>query len=245
MTRFVVIEAEAWLAVQATMGSVIPVTTIRLQTVLVLAVLVVLLLQLPRLDDPAALRLVGGEIDRIAEIRGGALYAEVEGRGTVLVYVTELWMHEAPSGTAYVTKLDGMILDEGRRLEPLHMDATARAAALGWRRIAELDGITVPGSMHNPHPHEFRKLRLRKAIHEGREVLLVVGRLEGLDLVAGKVVSEDFDEKRSCPAVPYLERVSVPGGAGTFWALTGTVCWEGGRTPSRASLAWSAGYAVD
>ena len=216
--------------------------TVRVQTIVVLAALLILLLQLPRLDDPPELRLVGAEIDRVAEITGGALYAELPGRGVTLVFVSGLRMHEAPSGTAYVTKLDGLVLENGHQPETIHVDATAQAASLGWRPVSHLDGLVLPGNQRTRHPYEFRKLRLRKAIHEGQDVLLVVGRLEGLDLVTGRVVSDDFDEHDSCPAIPFLECVSVSGSDDCFWALTGTVCWEGGRDPSLASVAWAAGY---
>lgn len=224
------------------LAQVIALSTIRVQTIVILAALLVLLLQLPRLDDPPPLRLVGGEIDRIAQIRGGALYVELEGRGMTLVYVTGMRMHEDRSGIAYVTKLDGMILDDEYGPEALSIDTTAEAVALGWRPVSYLDGLILPGNERNRHPYEFRKLRLRKAIHEGEDVVLVVGRLEGLDLVTGRVVSEDFDEHDSCPAIPLLECVGVSGRAECYWALTGTVCWEGGRSPSLASVAWTAGY---
>ena len=233
----------------------------------VIALLVALLLQLPRLDDPPELRLVGGEITRVEDARGAALYVDMGASGIVLVYVSELLMHRDPSGTAYVTKLDGMLVEKGREDERLHIDTTRQASALGWRPVAHLDGLVLPGNGTDRHAYELRRLRLRKAIHKGRDVLLVVGRVEGLDLVTGQVVSEDYDEEASCPAIPFLECVSVsgtpqsrgsiePGPTVTsrrssasgvcFLALTGTVCWEGGRRrPSRSSLAWTAGYRYD
>jgi len=222
---------------------VIAVTTVRVQTIVVLAALLVLLLQLPRLNDPPGLRLVGSEIDRVAEVRGGALYAELEGLGPTLVYVTGLRMHEDPtSGTAYVTRFDGTVVDNGHTSETIHVDSTTQAATLGWRPVSHLDGLVLPGNHRTRHPYEFRTLRLRKAIHEGDSVLLVVGRLEGLDLMTGRVVSDAFSDSDSCPAIPFLEYVSVPGTGEHFWALTGTVCWEDGRMPSLASVAWTAGY---
>jgi len=216
--------------------------TVRVESILVIAILLALLLQLPRLDDPPELRLVGSEIDRVAEIRGGALYADLEGRGTVLVYVTGLRMHEDTSGTVYITKLDGLVLGSAGHPEPLHIDSTAEAATLGWRTVAHLDGVVLPGSHRTRSSYEFRKLRLRKAIHDGEHVLFVIGRLEGFDLATRRVVSDVFSEKDSCPAIPFLECVDVPGSRACFWAWTGTVCWEGGRDPSLASVAWTAGY---
>jgi hypothetical protein len=222
---------------------VIAVTSVRVQTIVVLAALLILLLQLPRLDDPPELRLVGSEIDRVAEVRGGALYVELEGHGPTLVYVTGLRMHEDPTtGTAYVTRLDGMTLGNGHEPEAVSVDSMSRATALGWRPVSHLDGLVLPANHRTRHPYEFRILRLRKAINNGQNVLLVVGRLEGLDLVTERVVSDAFSEKDTCPAIPFLECVSVPGTGECFWALTGTVCWEGGQEPSLASVAWTAGY---
>lgn len=243
------------------------VTVIRLESILVIAVLLALLLQLPRLDDPPELRLVGGEITRVEDIRGAALYVDMGTSGIVLVYVSELLMHQDPSGTAYVTKLDGMVLEQGREHERLHIDTTGWASAFGWRPVTHLDGLVLPGNDRDRHAYEFRRLRLRKVIHKGRDVLLVVGRVEGLDLVTGQVVSEDYDEEAACPAIPFLECVSVSGasearesieprqmvasrrsseGGDCFLALTGTVCWQNGREPpSRSSLAWTAGYRYD
>ena len=220
-------------------------TTIRVQTIVVLALLLALLLQLPRLDDPPELRLVGREIDRIAEIRGGALYVELDGHGVTLVYVDELRMHEDPSsGTTYVTKLDGLVVENGHGAGTLQVDVTAEATTLGWRPVAYLDGLTLPGNLRSRHPFEFRKLRLRRAVHEGEDVLFVVGRVEGLDLVTGRVVTDAYTDLDVCPAIPFLERVSVPGTDHVFWAFTGTVCWEGGGAPSLASVGWTAGYGV-
>lgn len=226
-------------------------STLRVETIFVVAVLLLLLLQLPRVDDPPELRLVGGEITRVQDVRGAALYVG-SGDGEIdLVYVTELRMHQDPSGTAYVTKLQGVILEDGRESGSLCIDATARASALGWRPVLDLDGLGLPGNRTGLHPYELRRLRLRKVIHEGRNVLLVVGRVEGLDLVTGRVVSADYDVKTQCPAVPLLEFAAVSGvsassgtgGEDRFLALTGTLCWrDANEAPLRSSLAWTAGY---
>ena len=220
--------------------------TIRVETILVLAALLMLLLQLPRLDDPAELRLVGDEITRVEDITGAALYVDTGTSGIVLVHVSELQMHEDALGTAYVTKLDGIVLEGDSEREQLRIDVTERASALGWLPVTHLDGLVLPGNDGGHHPYEFRRLRLRKVIHKGRNVLLVVGRVEGVDLVTGQVVSEDYDVNATCPAIPFLERVSVSntsGGSETFWALAGTVCWENGRMPAQPGLlGWTAGY---
>jgi hypothetical protein len=240
------------------------VTMIRVESILAIAILLALLLQLPRLDDPPALRLVGGEITRVEGIKGAALYVDTGTSGIVLVYVSELLMHQAPSGTAYVTKLDGTVLGQGLEHERLHIDTTGRAAALGWRPVTHLDGLMLPGNDRDRHAYEFRRLRLRKVIHKGRDVLLIVGRVEAIDLVTGQIVSEDYDEEATCPAIPFLECVRVAGASDTresieprpmvasrrssggedcFLAFTGTMCWPHGREPpSRRSLAWTAGY---
>jgi len=222
------------------------VLTIRVETILVLAVLLVLLLQLPRLDDPLELRLVGDEIARVEDIKGAALYVDAGTSGIVLVYVSELRMHEDALGTAYVTKLDGTVLEADGERERLRIDVTERASALGWLPVTYLDGLVSPGNDREHHAFEFRRLRFRRVIYEGRDILFVVGRVEGLDLVTGQVVSEDYDENAACPAIPFIECVSVSntsGGSESFWALAGTVCWQDGRIPTRPGLlGWTAGY---
>ena len=229
-----------------------------------IALLLALLLQLPRLDDPPALRLVGGEIMRVEDIGGAALYVDMGTSGIAVVYVSELLMHQAPSGMAYVTKLDGIVLEQGLEHERLHIDTTERAAALGWRPVTHLDRLVFPGNERGHHAHEFRRLRLRKVICKGRDVMLAVGRVEAIDLVTGRIVSEDYEEEAACPAIPFLECVRVAGASETpegveprpmvasrrstgvkdcFLAFTGTMCWPHGRQPpSRSSLAWTAGY---
>ncbi len=240
---------------------------IRVETILILAVLLTLLLELPRLDDPPELRLVGGEIATVDDIKGAALYVDTGTSGIVLVYVSELRMHEDTSGVAYVTKLDGIVLTGGTEHEQFHIDTTERASALGWHPVTHLDGLVLPGNDRERHAYEFRRLRLRKAIFRGQDVLLIVGRVEGFDLVTGRVVSEDYDAQTACPAIPFLECVSVaspseglesirprrtvadgssPEVGECFWAFTGTICWRNEReSPSRSSLAWTAGYRYD
>jgi hypothetical protein len=239
------------------------VNVVKLESIFVVVILVGLLLQLPRLDDPPELRLVGGEIAKVEDIEGASLYVDMGSDGIVLVHVSELRMHEDPSGTAYVTKLVGLVATGGQPPRRLCLDATKRAEALGWRPVNELDGVVLPGNGSDRHAHEFRRLRLRRAVYEGRAVLLVASRVEGRDLVTGQVVAEDYNEGAVCPAIPFLERVNVsgvpghcedgggrvsgaPGGRESvdcFWALTGTICWQRDRDgPSRSSLAWTAGY---
>jgi len=239
------------------------VATIRVQTILVVAALLVLLLQLPRLDDPPELRVVGSEITRTEDMGGAALYVDTGAGGIVLVFVSELRMHRDPAGAAYVTKVDGVVLDGGSGSKRLHIDVTQEALALGWQPVMRFDGLVFPGNSRDCHAHELRRLRFRKVIHKGRDVLLVVGRVEGVDLVTGQVISEDFDEHAACPAIPLLEPVSVsssPGGFDVessrriggsrstgngepFWALTGTVCWQSGRKAAWHSLpGWTAGH---
>jgi len=222
------------------------VATIRVETILALAVLLLLLLQLPRLDDPPETRLVGGEITKVEDIKGAALYVEEETIGAALLYVSELRMHEDPSGVAYVTRLDGTLVSQSGTLERFHTDVTARASALGWTPVTELDDLISPGSGRGRHPFEFRRLRLRKIIYEGRDILFAVGRIEGRDLATGQVVSEEYDASAACAAIPYLEPVHVIDSSGnteSFWALTGTLCWRSERTLAQAGLpAWTAGY---
>ena len=223
---------------------------IRLETVIVLAVLLVLLLQLPRVDDPPDLRLVGDEISSVAAIRGAALYVDRGPNGVVLAYVYALGMHRDASGVAYVSKLDAQIPLSGGRFEWVRIDATAEATARGWQPVTTLDGLVLPGAGGTGHPVEFRRLRLRKAVCQGQDVLFLVGRVEGRDLVSRRVIAEDFDQDVACPAVPVLQPVSASGSGdgaiGPFWAWTGTVCWQGSRLPtSRASLVWTAGYRYD
>ena len=240
---------------------------IRVEAIVVVAVLLLLLLQLPRVDDPATLRLVGDEITRVEDIRGACLYVDRGTSGIALLYVSELCMHEDPSGTAYVTKLDGKVLENGRQTERLHIDATERAAVLGWRPVVHLDGLVSPGNGEECHAFSFRRLRFRKVIHRGRNVLLAVARVEGRDLVTGRTACEDYDEEVACPAIPLLEPADIlgvfepEGNLGTrhivtrepsseaaegFWALTGTLCWRDGRNAlSHRSVAWTAGYRYD
>ncbi len=236
--------------------------TIRVETVLVVGLLLFLLLQLPRLDDPPDLRLVNGGIARVDEIQGAALYVDLGGGDVALVYVSELRMHADATGTAYVTRLDGLVVRRGGDSERIRFDASERAAVLGWRPVAWLDGLVVPGGPHNRHPHEFRQMRWRKAISRGEEVLFVMGRVEGQNLVTGGVVTGDFDANSACPAVPLLAPVDVgssfgcsmtasrsasgaggSGEKGCFWALAGAVCWQGKRELElRPLVAWTAGY---
>jgi len=223
------------------------VLTMRVETIVALAVLLLLLLQIPRVDDPPDLRLVGSEILTTEDVKGAALYLETEADGVVLMYVSELRMHADRSGVAYVTRLDGVRYNANGAPERFLADATAQAAANGWTPVSRLDDLVSPGKTDGHAGFEFRRLRLRKAIQEGRDVLFVVGRLEGRDLLTGRVVSEEYDAA-TCPAVPYLEAVDakdVTGTPGRLWALTGTLCSESGSKLSRAALpVWSAGYRV-
>ena len=85
---------------------------IKPQSILVIALLLPLLLQLPRLDDPPEVRLVGGEISRVEDIRGAALYVDMGTGGIALVFVSELLMHQDPSGRPTSPNSKGRSLNE-------------------------------------------------------------------------------------------------------------------------------------
>jgi len=224
------------------------VNVVRLESLIVIVILVGLLLQLPRLDDPPELRLVGGEIVRVEDIEGAALYVDMGSSGTALVQVSEMRMHEDPTGAAYVTKLDGLVLAEGGTAGRLLVDVTEQASRLGWRPVVELDGIILPGADGGRHALEVSRLRLRRAIYKGRDVLFVVSRVEGRDLVTGRVIADEYIQGAVCPAIPLLkltDACAAAGARGTESCLTlaGTVCWQNGRGPlAQGSPVWTAGY---
>ncbi len=211
----------------------------------ILLVLGVLLLRLPRLDDPPEMRVVNGEIARVEEIQGAALYMATEANEAELVYVSHLCMQRDPSGLAYVTELEGTIHRENGRLDRKRVDDAARASSLGWVPVHQLDGLVSPGNGRERRPFELNRLRLRRVIHKGQDVLFAVTRVEGTDLVTGRIVSEENSGDSASPAIPLLEQVTVSTSSGRverFWALTGTVCWKNGRRPAwPGSPGWTAG----
>ena len=221
------------------------VTTIKAQTIVVLFLLLALLSRLPRLDDPPEMRVVNGEIARVEEMQGAALYMDAGMDEAELVYVSRLYMHEDVSGIAYVTGLEGTVCGPDGRLVRKSIDDTERASSLGWTPVSSLDGLVSPGNGRERNAFALNRLRLRRVIHKGRDVLFAVTRVEGTDLETGRVISEDTGGDLICPAIPLLEHVAVPtssGGSERFWALTGTVCWNDGRRPTwPGSPGWTAG----
>lgn len=221
------------------------VTKIEVQTIIVLFLLLGLLGRLPRLDDPPDMRVVNGEIVRVEDIQGAALYMSVGTDEPELVYVSRLCMHEDASGMAYVTGLEGTVYETDGSATRRSVDDVDRASSLGWTSVSMLDGLVSPGNGRERHAFALNRLRLRRVIHKGRDVLFAVTRVEGTDLKTGRVISEDRGGDPVYPAIPLLEQVIVStssGGSERFWALTGTVCWNNGRRPTwPGSPGWTAG----
>jgi hypothetical protein len=238
------------------------VNVMRLESILVIAILLALLLQLPRLGDAQPPTLVGGEILRIGDLEGAAVYVDIGMGGVSLVHVSRLGLHRDSAGNAYVTRLEGTFLEAGSEYSGVRIDTTQRAEELGWRPAISLDGLLFPGPNGTREAYEFRRLRFQKLLHNGL-ILLAVGSIEGVNRTTGRAISERYAPGRAvCPTLPVIQCTSVSGASGDCrvherggwivgcrcsnggecsWTVTGTACWQGGcEGTCRRGTGWSA-----
>ena len=235
----------------------------RVESILVIAILLALLLQLPRADEASPPLPIGGALSRVSSLRGAAVYVDLGANEVALVNVSEIRMHRDSGGNAYVTRLEGTHIGGGGGVRGMRIDATERAEELGWRPVSRVDDLVFPGSSG---PYELGQLRFQKLLHRG-VVLLAVGSIEGLD-PTGRMISEEYALRRDvCPSVPVIGctgplgassgRLSVERGGWVtgcrclqgedcFWTVTGTVCWDVVCARGcRDTAGWSAGCHCD
>jgi|GEM_PF-3469149 len=239
-------------------------SVMRVESILVIAILLALLLQLPRVDEARPPLSIGGLLSRVSSIEGAAVYVDLGANGVALVDVSEIRMHRDPSGNTYVTLLEGDHIGGGGGVRGVRIDTTERAEELGWRPVNRMDGLVFSGPGGE---YEFGELRFQKLLHEG-VVLLAVGSIEGIDLTTGRVISEEYAPGVDvCPSVPVIGCAGAVGtrngclsverggwvtgcrclqGEDCFWTVTGTACWDAACKGScRGTPGWSAGCRCD
>jgi hypothetical protein len=237
-------------------------TTMRLESILVIVILLALLLQLPRLDDARPPTLVGGEILRTGDLEGAAVYVDIGTGGVSLVHVSRLGLHRDSAGNAYVTRLEGTFLEAGSEYLGVRIDTTERAEELGWRSVISFDGLLFPGPGGMRKAYEFSRLRFQKLLHNGL-ILLAIGSIEGVDRTTGRAISEKYVPGEAVyPTLPVIRCTSVSGAPGDCdvserggwivgcrcsgggecsWTVAGTACWQNGREGTcRSASGWSA-----